>query len=72
MTQPKYRMPDTESVWEWNTGEPMNREVVIVTGTVWTGAGDDGSVRISGPAGVRWVSLTEFGATAVAPRLRRR
>ena len=67
MSEPtSYAMPAVGSVWEWQPGHPLGREVVTVT------AVDAGSVHFSGSSGDRAVSLADFAAEAVAAPLRHR
>lgn len=61
-----YAMPAVGSIWEWQPGNPMAREVVTVT------AADAVSVHFSGPSGDRAVNLADFAAEAIAAPLRHR
>lgn len=66
-----YAMPAINSVWEWQPGNPMAREVVKVIETHGAEQGSIGSVWIEGPSGDRIVSLADFAAEAVPATLRR-
>lgn len=59
-----YAPPAVDSVWEWQTGTPMAREVVTVSMVVAAVSGETGSVLLVGPAGEQWVSLAEFAENA--------
>jgi hypothetical protein len=61
-----YAMPAAGSIWEWQSGNPMAREVVIIkdvdtsTGLIW----------LEGSSGDRIVSPADFAASAVPATLR--
>jgi hypothetical protein len=62
-----YAMPTIDSMWEWQPGNPMAREVVKITevdpvhNLVW----------LDGSSGNRVVNLADFAAQAVPATLRR-
>jgi hypothetical protein len=66
-----YAVPATDSMWEWQSGNPMAREVVKVVETRGAEQGSIGSVWIEGPSGDRIVSLTDFATQAMPATLRR-
>jgi hypothetical protein len=63
-----YAMPTIDSVWEWQPGNPMAREVVTVkdvdssTGLIW----------LEGSSGDRAVSPADFATSAAPATLRHR
>jgi hypothetical protein len=66
-----YAMPTIDSVWEWQPGNPMAREVIRVKETRGADQGSAGSIWIEGPSGDRIVSLADFAAGAVPATLGR-
>jgi hypothetical protein len=73
MSEPtSYAMPAVGSIWEWQPGNPMAREVVTVKETRGAEDGDTGSVWLAGPSGDRVVSLPDFATGAVPALLRHR
>ena len=71
MNEPtSYAMPAVGSIWEWQPGNPMAREVVTVKETRGAEDGDPGSVWLAGPSGYRVVSLPDFATGAVPAVLR--
>lgn len=72
MTEPSsYAMPEIGSMWEWQPGNPMAREVIRVKETRGADQGSTGSIWVEGPSGDRIVSLADFAAGAVPATLRR-
>lgn len=67
MTDSPYKMPAVGSFYQWRPGSIWDHEVVEVIGT---DAGNE-LVELSGPSGVRWVSLDDFEQSAQAPPLRK-
>jgi hypothetical protein len=67
MDQQPWPLPEINSLWEWDIGNTMGREVIKVVGTSFAPL----TVRIDGYSGTREVTLDEFNQKAVPMHLGR-
>lgn len=65
MDDTSYAPPAIDSLWEWTSSTDAGLEVVRVLGT------DANTVHITGAAGDRWVTASEFASNAVPAHLGR-
>jgi len=61
VNQQPWPLPEIGSIWEWDVGNAMGREVVKVTGVTFAPL----TVRIDSYSGVREVTLEEFSQKAL-------